>query len=105
MKKKCAVVVGIAVLLASAFAMTLGPLPLIVYLIVVEPLFPGSISWDGHTAWKRCTSAIAGRSSWPSTPRAACEAMHMCAYEAPLSDAEQKLLDQAIQATPGCEPP
>ncbi|MGY8678174.1 hypothetical protein Q2941_10165 [Bradyrhizobium sp. UFLA05-153] len=81
------------------------PLPLLFYALILEEIFPSRIAWDGHTAWKRCDSAIAGRTSWPGTPSTACEAMHLCANEAPLSGAQEKLLKQAIRATPGCKPP
>ena len=107
MKIRRTIVVAIALagLLVVTFAIG-SELPLsIFYRMAMEEIFPGSISWDGHTAWKRCTGAIAGRTSWPDSPRAACAAMQLCANEATLSSAEQKLLDQSIQATPKCEQP
>ena len=70
-----------------------------------EEMFPARISWDGKTAWKRCESAIAGKTSWPATPEAACAAMHLCANEAVLSEEQVDQLTQAIRATPGCQAP
>jgi hypothetical protein len=75
------------------------------YYLVVEEMFPARIAWDGKTAWKRCDSAIAGRTSWPVAPQDACAAMHLCANEAPLVETQQRLLDQAIRSTPGCQEP
>jgi hypothetical protein len=73
--------------------------------IVIEELDPTSISWDGKTAWRRCDSAIAGRTSWPQSPQGACAAMHLCANEAPLSDSQKQQLAQAIRETPDCPKP
>jgi hypothetical protein len=70
--------------------------------LAVEEFDPATISWEGKTAWRRCDSAIAGETSWPQSPPAACRAMHLCANEAPLSEAQKQQLEQAIQATPGC---
>jgi hypothetical protein len=70
-----------------------------------EELFPSTISWEGKSAWKRCESAIAGRTSWPEAPDAACRAMHLCANEAVLSEEQVDLLTQRIRETPGCQAP
>ena len=72
---------------------------------MTEKLFSGTISWDGKTAWKRCESAIAGKTSWPASPQGDCNVMHMCANEARLSVAQTKLLYEAIRKTEGCQEP
>jgi hypothetical protein len=70
-----------------------------------QEIFPSTVSWDGKNAWIRCESAIAGRTSWPASPQAACAAMHQCANEAPLSEQQVELLYQTIRDTPGCQAP
>jgi len=70
-----------------------------------EEMFPSRISWDGKTAWKRCESAISGKTTWPATPDDACAAMHLCANEAPLSEEQVDRLTQIMRDTPGCRPP
>ena len=105
MKQSHASMFGIAaagLLIATYAVVSLSPL---VYHMVLVEIFPSSISWDGHTAFARCPSAIAGRTSWPDSPSAACEAMHLCANEARLSAVQKKSLGQIIRTTPGCEPP
>jgi hypothetical protein len=72
--------------------------------IVVDELHPERISWNGKTAWKRCDSAIAKRTSWPAAAGEACAAMSMCTNEAPLTDRQKQTLAQAIRDTPGCQP-
>ena len=74
-------------------------------LMTREELFPSTISWDGKSAWKRCESAIAGRTSWPAGPQPRCRAMHLCANEANLSEQQLDALTQAIRETEGCEAP
>jgi hypothetical protein len=70
-----------------------------------EEMFPARISWDGKTAWKRCESAIAGKTTWPDGAEAACAAMHLCANEAVLSEEQIDRLTQIMRDTPGCRPP
>ena len=62
-------------------------------------------SLSGKTAWARCESAIAGKTSWPASSQGACRVMHMCANEANLSEEQVELLYEAIRKTPGCEAP
>ena len=66
-------------------------------------LDPSSVSWDGKSAFARCSSAIAGRSAWPVEKRAMCEAMSMCVEEAPLST-EQTARLGALMRERGCLP-
>jgi hypothetical protein len=94
---------GAALVVAAAVAAS--PFPGLALRIVYEELHPASVSWEGKTAWRRCDSAIAGETSWPSSPGAACEAMHLCADEAPLSEPQKAALLHAIHATPGCQEP
>jgi hypothetical protein len=82
-----------------------SPFPALALRMMIEELYPAAISWDGKTAWKRCDSAIAGRTSWPQSPQAACTAMFLCVNEAPLSDPQKQLLSRLIHDTPGCPEP
>ena len=95
--------VGAALVVAAAIAAS--PFPGLALRVVYETLHPASISWDGKTAWRRCDSALAGETSWPSSPGAACEAMRLCANEASLSELQKASLLRAIHATPGCQDP
>jgi hypothetical protein len=106
MGKKRALALGFtaAALIVIAIALASPPGQLMIYSIVIEEMFPDRISWDGKTAWKRCDSAIANRTSWPSSPQAACAAMSLCANEAPLTAQQTRLLDQAIRGILGCRP-
>jgi hypothetical protein len=82
-----------------------GPFSGMFLRVIIEELNPAMISWEGKTAWRRCDSAIAGRTSWPQSPQAACAAMHLCANEAPLSEPQKQRLSQEIHDTPGCPEP
>ncbi len=75
------------------------------YLVIHDPLFPGTISWDAKNAYLKCPSAIANPRQWPARPAAACEAMYLCVNEGALSAAQIKALDDRIRSTPGCEKP
>jgi hypothetical protein len=98
-----AVLVGITgVVIVVAWA---SPFPGLFLRLRIEEFFPAMISWDGKTAWKRCDSAIIGRTSWPQSPEAACAAMRLCINEAPLSAPQLRSLSHAIRATPGCAEP
>jgi hypothetical protein len=55
-------------------------------------------------AYAKCESAIA-HADWPKAPANACAAMHMCANEAVLSEAQTKALYVATRKTPGCQEP
>ncbi|HTS40970.1 MAG TPA: hypothetical protein VMH84_10580 [Xanthobacteraceae bacterium] len=105
MRKRRAIVLGVAAAVIVGIVWLLQtPLGLMIW-IAKEEMFPGTIAWDGKTAWRRCESAIAGKTSWPATPEAACAAMHLCANEAVLSEEQVDQLTQAIRATPGCQAP
>ena len=91
-----------AVLIMMALA---SPFPRLFFHMAIEELNPATISWEGKTAWKRCDSAIAGRTSWPQSPQSACAAMHLCVNEAPLSEPQKQQLSQLIHYTPGCPEP
>jgi len=78
-------------------------LAMAVYVGVFHNLFPSAVSWDGHEAFVKCGTAIANPNEWPSTPAAACQAMHMCADKAPLSDRQKELLSTQIRGTPSCQ--
>ena len=71
---------------------------------IYQSLFPSSVSWDSHGAFVKCAGAIKDGALWPPTPNAACEAMHMCANEAALSDSQHRALAATIRGRPGCPP-
>ena len=96
--------IAVAAIVAVAFLLTSRPFLLILH-SAYEEMFPAQISWKGKTAWKRCDSAIAGKTSWPETPDAACQAMHLCANEANLSEEQVEMLTQVIRETKGCQAP
>jgi hypothetical protein len=98
------IVLGSLSVVFIAFVAT-SPFPALTLRLVVEEFFPSMISWEGKTAWKRCDSAIGGTTSWPESAQAACEAMHLCANEAPLSEAQTRRLSELIRGTPGCPEP
>jgi hypothetical protein len=100
-----AIIILLGVAAVAAAIVAISPFPGLALRIVFEELDPTSISWDGKTAWRRCDSAIAGRTSWPQSPQGACAAMHLCANEAPLSDIQEQQLAQAIRDTPDCPEP
>ena len=100
--RRVAVVTLVGVVAVAAVIIAISPFPGLALRIVIEELDPTSISWDGKTAWRRCDSAIAGRTSWPQSPQGACAAMHLCANEAPLSDSQKQRLAQAIRDTLNC---
>jgi hypothetical protein len=103
--RRVAIIGLVSVAAVAAAIIVISPFPGIALRIVIEELDPTSISWDGKTAWRRCDSAIAGRTSWPQSPQGACAAMHLCANEAPLSDVQKQRLAQAIRDTPDCPEP
>jgi hypothetical protein len=89
--------VAVAASLAGVprFIVTLGALAL-------DSLSPASMSWDHKSAYVKCDGAIADPALWPREPRTACAAMHMCANEAVLSEAQTKALARAALALKGC---
>lgn len=70
-----------------------------------QDLFPSTISWDAKNAFVKCPGAIADPRGWPASPAGACEAMYLCANEAPLSEQQRKALYAQIHRTPGCQEP
>lgn len=64
-----------------------------------------AIRWDAKNAHLKCDGAIDGSIVWPSTPKAACVAMLMCANERVLSAERHQRLIEQIQRVPGCGEP
>jgi hypothetical protein len=95
-------VLGGAVFLASGLPSLVAT---VFYAGIAQSLFPSSVSWDGHGAYVKCDGAIADTARWPSTPAAACQAMHMCVNEATLSASQHQALAETMRKTPGCEAP
>ena len=106
MTARRAIYAGVAVAAVVVVVLFMAtPFPAMIVWMAGEELFPATISWNGKTAWKRCESAIAGKTSWPDTPHGACKVMHMCTNEASLPEAQTKLLYQAIRKTEGSQEP
>jgi hypothetical protein len=102
------IVLGVAVVAALALFVTSGLprfLGMFLYVGVFRSVFPSAVTWDAHEAFVKCGSAVEHPSEWPSTAAAACQAMHMCANEAPLSDEQRDALYTEIRGTPGCRIP
>lgn len=97
-----ATVIGAVLVCASPIGNFIG---LLFYVGVFQSLFPSTISWDAKNAFAKCAGAIADPRIWPAAPGQACEAMYMCANEAPLSESQRKALYQRIGKTPGCQQP
>ncbi|MFK8002218.1 MAG: hypothetical protein AB8H86_21665 [Polyangiales bacterium] len=57
-------------------------------------------SWEARDAFRQCGPALQGEAGAPALT---CEALSMCANEAPLHGAEVRLLDGAV-ARLGCAP-
>lgn len=64
-----------------------------------------AIRWDAKNAYLKCDGAIDGIIAWPSTPKAACVCMLMCANERVLSAERHQRLIEQIQRVPGCGEP
>jgi hypothetical protein len=96
------IILGGGLFLASGLAEIVA---MVLYVGVYQSLFPSSVSWDSHGAYVKCDGAIADASRWPAAPAAACQAMHLCANEARLSDSQTKALAGQIGQTPGCQAP
>ena len=75
---------------------------LAVLLCGCEPRARTAGDWDRHDAYQFCNAAIA---DYPVAPAPPCEAMHMCANEGALSDAETKKLYDMMAKTTGCPAP
>jgi hypothetical protein len=102
------IVIGVLMVAALALFVSSGLsrfLGMFLYDGVFHHLFPTAVSWDAHEAFVKCGSAIDHPNEWPSAPSAACQAMHMCANKAPLSDGERDVLYTEIRGTPGCRVP
>jgi hypothetical protein len=97
-----AVIFGCGLLLTTALPSIVA---MFLYVGVYQSLFPSSVSWSSHSAYMKCEGAIADPSQWPKSPAAACQAMHMCANEATLSESQSKMLYDQIGKTPGCPKP
>jgi hypothetical protein len=97
-----AVIFGGGLLLTTALP---GIVAMFLYAGVYQSLFPSSVTWDSHGAYVKCAGAIADASQWPALPAKACQAMHLCANEATLSEAQNRALAAQIRATPGCQQP
>jgi hypothetical protein len=97
-----AVIFGCGLLLTTALPSIVA---MFLYVGVYQSLFPSSVSWSSHSAYMKCEGAIADASQWPAPPARACQAMHLCANEATLSDAQSRALAAQIRATPGCQTP
>jgi hypothetical protein len=78
---------------------------LLLYVGVFQNLFPATIWWDAKNADSKCYGAIADPRGWPASPAAACQAMHMCANEASLSERQHTALYEQISKMPGCQEP
>lgn len=98
--------IGLALGLATLYAAyQLAPLVWILLVIGNERRHPESIDWQSHAAWSKCEGAIAGKIPWPAASKSACDAMMMCANEAPLNDEQKAALAEAAERTPGCGAP
>jgi len=91
-----------ALILASPIPGFVG---LILYVGIYQGLFPSTISWDAKNAYLKCSGAIADPRIWPAAPSEACEAMYLCANEAPLSGSQRDALYDQIRKVPGCQEP
>ena len=105
-RTRTAVLIAVAIV---CWLVALSPLPnfvgLLLYVGIYQGLFPSTISWDAKNAYIKCYGAIAHPRTWPADPRAACEAMWLCANEAVLSDEQHRKLYSQISGTPGCQEP
>jgi hypothetical protein len=77
----------------------------VVYVGIVQPLFPSTIGWDAKNAYLKCEGAIADPAKWPPGARVACAAMNLCANEARLSEKQYDALLETMKKTPGCQAP
>lgn len=103
-KLALALVGGLAGLTIVWFVATTLPAAALFWRMARISLVPSTVSWDAKAAWVKCDGAIAGTHAWPQAPAAACEAMHLCANEAPLMSDQQASLMAAMRRLPNCEP-
>jgi hypothetical protein len=66
--------------------------------------WPAASLWTAKDAYRACGPMLKALGTEESNPPG-CSALHMCANEAPLDDAEMAELYKLIERTPGCEPP
>jgi hypothetical protein len=107
-KRGILLAIGAAAAAGVAFLVMTGLGNLIVTIagiVIQTTLVPSTISWDSHAAEAKCSRAISHLLEWPPTPAGACEAMHMCANEAPLSESQRRALYLQIRNTPRCQEP
>jgi hypothetical protein len=77
----------------------------LLYVGIFRALFPSTINWGHKDAFMKSSGAIADPSTWPHAPNYACQAMHLRANEAVLSENQTKALYEQIRKTPGCQDP
>ncbi len=82
--------------------MRLLTIALTLLLIACEPRAQSAGDWDRKDAYQFCNAAI---SDYPATPAPPCQAMHMCANEGALSDAERKKLYEMLAKAENCASP
>jgi hypothetical protein len=100
---KRTVLFGLTGIAAIVVALSLmSGLPSTFTAAIFDSMNPSRVSWAGKSAYVKCAGAIANPVAWPAAPSEACEAMHMCANEAPLSANERRLLAEAVQKTQSC---
>jgi hypothetical protein len=70
-----------------------------------DRLHPDRIDWEAKNAWLKCEGAVAGALAWPASAPKTCDAMMLCANEAPLTAQQSIMLKAQTKATPGCGEP
>jgi len=103
-KLALALVGGLAGLAIVWFAATTLPVTALFWQSARDSLAPSTVGWDAKNAWVKCDGAIAETLAWPQAPGAACEAMHLCANEAPLTSDQQASLTAAMRRLSNCQP-
>ena len=103
-KLALALVGGLTALVIVWFVATTLPVAALYWRMARLSLVPSTVNWNGKAAWVKCDGAIAGTLAWPLAPAAACEAMHLCANEAPLMPDQQASLMAAMRRLPKWEP-
>jgi len=99
-------VAGLVVLSGALFVVPIVSRDAGLYLVgTFRMLFPSTIYWGDRDAFVKCPGAIADPRKWPPAANYACLAMHLCANEAPLSEAQRRALYDQIHRTPGCQEP
>jgi len=67
-----------------------------------EPRAGSEADWQRHDAYQFCNAAI---DTYPQSPAPSCDAMHMCANEGALSEAETRKLYEMMAKTKDCLAP